>query len=100
MIRHIVFFKLKPFANETERMFAIQTVIKHLNELPVKIDLIRDYHAGADVRKLDWSYDIGLQMDFDSMDALEAYTVHPAHQDFVSFNKSYSEQKVCIDFEI
>lgn len=100
MIRHIVMFKLKDFANEADKLAASQEVIKRIDELPSKIDLIRRYKAGTDVRKLPWSFDIVLEMDFDKMADLEAYTVHPSHQEFVAFNKDYSIDKVCIDFEI
>jgi hypothetical protein len=39
-------------------------------------------------------------MDFDTMADLDSYTIHPAHQDFVTFNKEYSVSKVCADYEI
>jgi len=100
MIRHIVMFKLKEYDSESEKTAAANEVLKRLDELPVAIDLIRRYKAGIDVRKLDWSYDIVLEMDFDTIADIDAYTVHPAHQDFIAFNKDYSAAKVCIDFEL
>jgi DNA-binding Lrp family transcriptional regulator len=100
MIRHIVMFKLKDFPGETEKMKAAQEVIKRLNELPLKIEVIRKYEAGVDLRKLSWSYDVVLTMDFDNLTDLETYTVHPVHQEFIVFNKDYSVEKVCIDYEV
>jgi len=100
MIRHIVLFKLKDFSSEDEKLKAAQKVISHLDELPLKIDVIRKYEAGIDVRKLSWSFDIVLTMDFDNMADLESYTIHPAHQDFIAFNKDYSAEKVCIDYKL
>jgi len=100
MIRHIVMFKLKNFPDESEKMAAAQEVIKQLDELPSKINVIRRYEAGIDVRKLSWSYDVVLTMDFDTMADLDTYTVHPAHQEFIVFNKDYSAEKVCIDYEV
>jgi hypothetical protein len=75
-------------------------VKNRLDELPLKIDVIRRYKAGIDVRKLNWSYDIVLEMDFDSLADLDAYTIHPAHQEFIAFNKDYSIAKTCVDFEL
>lgn len=92
-------FKLKEFSSEAEKMAAATKVKKQLDELPLKIDVIRYYEAGIDTRKLSWSYDIVLTMDFDSMADLDAYTVHPFHQEFITFNKDYSVAKVCIDYE-
>ena len=100
MIRHIVLFKLKDFSNEAEKTAATREVKKQLDDLPSKINLIRRYEAGIDIRRLSWSYDIILQMDFDNIADLEAYTIHPKHQEFVTFNKDYSDAKVCIDYEI
>jgi hypothetical protein len=100
MIRHIVMFKLREFADESEKQTAIQQVLNRLAELPSLIPLIRRYEAASDIRKLEWSYDISLVMDFDSMADLEAYTVHPDHQAFVAFNKAYSVAKVCIDYPL
>ena len=100
MIRHIVMFKLKDFPDESEKMTAAQKVMQRLDELPSKINVIRKYEAGIDVRKLSWSNDIVLIMDFDSIADLEVYTIHPAHQEFIAFNKDYSINKVCIDYEV
>jgi hypothetical protein len=100
MIRHIVMFKLKDFKGESEKTAAAQEVLKRLNELPSKINVVRKYEAGIDVRKLSWSYDIVLIMDFDTMADLETYTIHPAHQEFIAFNKDYSVDKGCIDYEV
>jgi hypothetical protein len=100
MIRHIVMFKLKNFDSDAEKAKAANEVIKKLDELPVKINLIRRYKSGIDVRKLSWSFDIVLEMDFDSLADLDAYTIHPDHQNFVAFNKDYSIGKACIDFEL
>ena len=99
MIRHIVLFKLREFENETEKNDAAAKVISRLNELPLKINQIRKHETGLDVRKLDWSYDIVLTLDFDSIADLESYTIHPAHQEFIVFNKDFSIAKVCIDYE-
>ena len=100
MIRHIVMFKLKDFGSDQDRENACHEVLSHLDKLPQKIDLIRSYKAGMDIRKLNWSYDIVLEMDFNSMADLDAYTIHPAHQEFVTFNKDYSVEKACIDYEV
>lgn len=100
MIRHIVMFKLKDFKSESEKLAASKEVIKRLDELPEKISLIRKYEAGIDVRKLAWSFDIVLNMDFDTMADLDAYTIHPAHKAFIEFNKDYSVDKVSIDFQL
>jgi len=93
-------FKLKEFKSEAEKLAAAEEVLVHLDKLPAKINLIKKYEARTDIRKLKWSYDIVLVTDFDSMADLEAYTIHPSHQEFVAFNKDFSIAKVCIDYKL
>lgn len=100
MIRHIVMFKLKAFETAKEKQEALQELISWLNELPEKINLIKKYEAGTNINTLDWAYDIVLTMDFNSMQDLENYNHHQAHQAFVSFNKAFTVSKVCIDYPI
>ncbi len=100
MIRHIVMFKLKEFSTESQKLSAANDVKNRLDELPAKIDVIRKCKTGIDIRRLEWSYDIILEMDFDTIADLDAYTIHPAHQEFIAFNKEYSIDKVCIDFQL
>jgi len=100
MIRHIVMFKLKEFSTDALKLAAAMDVKKRLDELPSKIGLIRRYSSGIDIRNLSWSYDIVLTMDFDTMADLDSYTIHPAHQAFVEFNKNFSVSKVCADYEV
>jgi len=93
-------FKLKEFDSDSAETAAANELLKQLDKLPEAIDLIRRYKAGLDVRKLNWSYDIVLEMDFDTIADIDAYTIHPAHQKFIAFNKDYSVAKVCVDFQL
>lgn len=100
MIRHIVMFKLKDYPNEILKKQAALEVKNRLDQLPKNISFIQNYQAGIDTRKLEWSYDIVLQMDFNNLTEVDAYTIHPSHQEFIAFNKDYSVFKVSVDYEI
>ncbi len=100
MIRHIVMFKFREFSNEAEKMAAALEAKNRIEKLPSKIDLIRSCEVGIDIRNLKWSYDIVLIMDFDTMNDVDSYTIHPAHQEFIAFNKDYSVEKVSVDYEV
>ena len=63
-----------------------------------KIDVIRSLKVGADVLRLDRSFDTALIATFDDEAALEAYDVHPAHQDIVALGREVSERVVSVDF--
>lgn len=75
-IRHVVLFNFKPGTDEA----AIRQIIAQLNELPGLIDEIREWSIREDVGKRDYSTRFALIADFDTIDALNRYLVHPAHE--------------------
>jgi hypothetical protein len=74
MITHIVLFKLKDPTPAN-----IATTRDLLLSMEGKIAELRHLEAGADVIRSERSYDIALLTRFDSLDALQAYQVHPYH---------------------
>jgi hypothetical protein len=55
--------------------------------------------VGADVIRSPRSYDVALVATFDSLPDLEAYQLHPAHQEVVRFLDTVRESTVAVDFE-
>jgi quinol monooxygenase YgiN len=74
-VKHVVLFDYAETAPEAE----IQAVIAGLNELPGKIDTIRDWSLVEDLGKRPGSFRFCLIAHFDDMAAMEAYLAHPAH---------------------
>ena len=98
MIRHIVMFKLKKTQPE-ESLDRIKNQIKlRLESLPGKIDVIRQMEVGINVVKSDRAFDLALVSSFDSLDDLETYRVHPAHQEVVSYIAEFKDQSAAVDF--
>lgn len=95
MITHIVFFKLKDRSAES-----IAAAKEKLLGMDGRIDLLRHLEVGADVIRSERSYDLALVTRFDSMDALQAYQVHPYHAgEILPYMKSVSESVVAVDYE-
>ena len=94
MLTHIVCWKYKPEATEIER----QDHITKLRSLPNAISNIVSFNVGTDVLHLARSFDTGLVAVFPDRDALDAYTVHPSHQEVVTIGRSISAQVVSVDF--
>ncbi|MBP3309465.1 MAG: Dabb family protein, partial [Ruminococcus sp.] len=44
-------------------------------------------------------YTIALIFDFDNIDGLNAYQVHPAHVEFAKFIGTIKTERACIDYE-
>ena len=98
MIRHIVMFKLKKTESK-ESLDRIKNEIKlKLESLPGKIDVIRSMKVGINVVISDRAYDLALISSFDSLDDLEIYRVHPAHQEVVSYIGGVKDQSAAVDF--
>jgi len=90
--------KLKENAVTPEGKIMAETVRKELVKLKEKINLIRYLEVGVNLVSLPHAYDIVLTVDLDSLENLQEYKVHPAHLEFIEFNKNYSVSKVCVDY--
>jgi len=94
MITHIVCFKLKDRSPES-----VGKTAQVLRDMEGKIDVLRHLEVGIDVLHSERSYDIGLITKFDSLADLQAYQVHPVHQQVIEHMNSVREASVSVDFE-
>lgn len=101
MVRHIVMFKFKEEAEgrtkkenlqiAKEKLEALQGVVPTLKSSYVKLN---DENANPS------NYDIVLVSEYDDMEGLNAYIVHPAHKMVGEFMGKVRESRACVDFEI
>lgn len=94
MLTHIVIWKYKPETTQEQR----EEHLAKLKNLPRIIPDIIEFNVGFDVLKLDRSYHTGLTSVFPDRDALDAYTVHPAHQEVAKMGKEIAEHVASVDF--
>lgn len=100
MIKHIVMFKLMDVNGKTEMENALeakerfQSVIDNVPTLKSAEAVINSEAADKT------NYTIALICDFETMDDLNAYQVHPAHVEFGKFIKEVRESRACIDYEM
>ena len=95
MITHIVCWKYKPETTQDQRA---DHILK-LRALPDVIPNIETFNVGSDILALDRSFDTGLVAVYSDMAALEAYTVHPSHQEVAALGRQIAEKVVSVDFE-
>lgn len=93
MLTHIVFFKLKDNSPES-----VERTAQVLRDMEGKIEQLQYIEVGIDVLHTDRSYDIALITKFDSMEALDAYQVHPVHQAVIEHMKQVREASASVDF--
>ena len=94
MLVHIVCWKYKPEITEAER----EEHREKLKNLPSIIPDILSFEVGADILHLERSFDTGLAATYPDRAALDAYTVHPAHQEVAALGKQIAEKVVSVDF--
>ena len=95
MITHIVCWKYQTETSPEQRT----DHITKLRALPGIIPNIESFNVGADILHLDRSFDTGLVAIYTNLEALDAYTIHPAHQEVAALGKLIAEKVVSVDFE-
>lgn len=95
MIKHIVFFKLKDRSEE-----AVQRTAEILRSMDGKIEFVKSLEIGVDVLKTERSFDISLTAEVDSLEDLQAYQVHPVHQEIIKHMNEVKDTAVAVDYEV
>ncbi len=96
MLKHVVFIKFKKDVPES----AITEIEKGLGGLPDIISEIKEFQFGKDVLRSERSYDFALVSEFENLEAMQRYQVHPAHQKVVGKIKEVCDSLVVVDFQI
>lgn len=95
MLIHIVVWKYKPDVDTQTRL----NHVTRLQALSSVVDGIESFKVGADVFRLERSYDTGLVAVYTDRAAYDAYAEHPEHVKVVSIGRSISEHVASVDFE-
>lgn len=99
MIRHVVTWTLAAEDAATRAEQAAE-VARRIRSLVGVVPSIRSLSVGPNVVYADVNADVALVADFDDVDGLEAYQVHPAHQDVAGYVRSVVASRSAVDFEI
>lgn len=99
MIKHIVMWRLKDFANEASKEENASTLKNSLESLKDKISEIKHIEVGINVNRSDAAFDVVLYSEFDSVEALQAYQRHPEHIKIVGFVNEIRSERAVVDYE-
>jgi len=99
MIRHVVSWKLTA-VDDAQRELDAAAIIEGLESLPALIPEILALEVGRNVAPYADNWDLTLIADYESLDALEAYQVHPEHQRVVAIVKPRVSARSNVDFEV
>lgn len=101
MIRHIVLFRFKEEADGRNKEENVAMTKKMLDALPQKIQWIRHTETyintpGSNAENAD----LILISDFDSLEEMEKYLVHPDHKAVGAFMRPLRESRASIDLTV
>lgn len=100
MIKHIVLFRFKDFADGANKTENIESLKSRLEALEDKIDEIKFFEVGVNFGNSDAAYDLALCSEFESKEDLYSYQKHPEHLKVADFVKKVCETRVVADYII
>jgi hypothetical protein len=99
MIKHIVMWKLAETAESAHKATNAKLMRKMLEELKFKIPEVVTLEVGINCNKSEM-WDVVLTTEFKSMEDLNRYQAHQAHQEVVEFVKKVRVDRAAVDYEV
>ena len=91
MLTHIVLIRFEDMADAEEGA-------RRLRAMKGQIPSMVDVEAGVDLTRSGRSYELALITRHADQEGLDAYQVHPVHQEVLGFLRSRSNGSVSVDF--
>lgn len=98
MIKHIVVWKLKDFAEGKSREENAGIIKSRLEALKNIISEIKHIEVGIDINRSDAAYDIVLYSEFETGEDLEKYQKHPEHVKVAEYVAKVRENRIVVDY--
>lgn len=98
-LRHVVSWKMAS-EDPAERAAHAAGIVQRLEGLVGVVDEILSLSVGVNAAYPEANWDVALVADFADTGSLEAYQVHPAHQEVVAYVRAVSGARSAVDFEI
>ena len=100
MIRHTIMWRFTDNFEGMNKDQIMDKVTDLFRELKTKIPEIKFMSVERDVLRSERSFDMIYITEFDSLEALEVYRVHPEHVKVASLVRKVTESRVVLDCEI
>ena len=98
MLKHIVMWKLKEFAEGKTKAENALIMKENLERLVGIVPEIKSLQVGINEKTSDMAYDAVLISTFEDADALARYKVHPEHVKVSNYCKKIRDSRVFVDF--
>ena len=100
MIKHLVFFKLKPEADGRSAMDNAKELEARLRNLKNVIPGIVELDCGIDFNRSPAAFDFALHSSFRTNEDLQIYREHPEHVKVKNFVGLVTDERAVVDYEI
>ncbi len=100
MVKHIVVWKLKEFAEGNNKNLNAQKVKELIENMRGKIPGLRYIEVGINFTIEEGCADVVLYSELDSREALNLYQSHPVHVAVKDFIKNVRSERHVIDYEV
>lgn len=99
MVRHIVMWRLRDGRPSGAGAESYRAIRERLHSLVSAVPTLRDLRFEADFTDDPGAFDVVLETTFDDRAGLEAYRVHPAHQEVAGFIRERITDRAVVDYE-
>lgn len=100
MIKHIVMWKLKDFADDADRPTNAARMKRMLDACKDIVPGMGTFEVMLAQPGLEATYDVVLYAEFESKQALDAYSNHPNHHALKPFFSAVRDARQCMDYEV
>lgn len=100
MVKHIVFWRLKDFAEGRDKAANARLIKERLEALAGRIPGLLSIEVGCDFVHAETSCDLALYSELESREALDAYQAHPAHQAVIPLIRALVTERRAVDYEL
>lgn len=99
MIKHVVMWKLKNFAEGASKEQNANKLKVELESLKSKIPQIRHIEVGINMIPSDAANDVALYSEFATLQDLDLYQKHPEHLKIADFAGKVRESRAVVDYQ-
>ncbi|WP_434295806.1 Dabb family protein [Clostridium botulinum] len=99
MIKHIVMWKLKEFAEGKYKLENANIIKINLEDLKHRIDEVKLIEVGVNINNSQQAYDVVLYSEFENLEDLNLYQNHPDHVKVGEFINKVKEDRIVTDYE-
>jgi hypothetical protein len=100
MIKHVVMFLFKDSAEGLDKAEIIKEARARFEALPEKIQFLETFEVGTNIGSSPVAYDLVLYSEFQNLEKLKDYQVHPAHEEVKHYLDTLKERVAIVDYEV